>query len=114
MYLLIIILYNEEHLDDILSCLVELGLEDAVTVDSEPLKKVLAYKVPIFAGLKFDLRETPFTKLILAVSENKDAGGQLIAFLKGVGIDFQEPGVGRVLTVKLESVFGEPEVLGEI
>ena len=114
MYLLIIILYAEEHLDDILSCLVELGLEDAVTVDSEPLKKVLAYKVPIFAGLKFDLRETPFTKLILAISENKDAGEQLLAFLKDVGVDFQKPGVGRVLTMKLESAYGEPELLGDI
>lgn len=114
MYLIIIILRKVEHLDDILSGLVELGIEDAATIDSEPLKKSLAYKVPIFAGLKFDLREEPFSKIVLAVSENKDAGEQLAILLKDVGINLKEPGVARILTLKLESVFGEPESLGEI
>lgn len=114
MYLVAIVLHDVEHLEDILSSLVELGVEDAVTVDAEPMKKALAYKVPIFAGLKFDLKEEPFSKIVLAVTENKDAGQQLAAFLKGMGIDISEPGVARILTLKLESVFGEPEGLGEI
>lgn len=114
MYLVAIILHQVERLDDILSSLVELGVEDAVTIDAEPMKKSLAYKVPIFAGLKFDLKEEPFSKIILAVTENRGAGQQLASFLKGLGIDISQPGVARILTMKLETLFGEPEQLGEI
>jgi hypothetical protein len=114
MYLLAIILHKGEHLEDVLSCLVELGIEEAVTLDSEPIKSILAYKVPIFAGLKFDLREKPFSKVIFALSENEDAGAQLVVLLKGVGVNIEEPGVARIFTLKLDSLFGEPESLGEI
>ncbi len=114
MYLVAIILHQVEHLDDILSSLVELGVEDAVTIDAEPMKKSLAYKVPIFAGLKFDLKEEPFSKIILAVTESREAGQRLASFLKGLGIDIDRPGVARILTMKLESLFGEPDELGEI
>jgi len=114
MYLLVIILRKAEHLDDVLAGLVELGIQDAVTVDAEPLKKSLAYKVPIFAGLKFDLREEPHSKIIMAVSEDQEAGKQLTVILKEVGIDLKEPGVARILTLKLESTFGEPEILDDI
>ncbi len=114
MYLLIIILHKGDHLEDTLSCLVELGIEEAVSLDAEPIKSTLAYKVPIFAGLKFDLREKPLSKLILALSEKEDAGAQLVVLLKDVGINTAEPGVARIFTLKLESLFGEPESLGEI
>jgi nitrogen regulatory protein P-II 1 len=114
MYLVAIILHEVERLEDVLSTLVELGVEDAVTIDAESMKKTLAYRVPIFAGLKFDLKEEPFSKIILAVTENKDACRQLASFLKSIGIDISRPGVARVLSVKLESLFGEPEELGEI
>jgi nitrogen regulatory protein P-II 1 len=114
MYLLIIILHMAEYLDDVLSGLVELGISDAVTVDMEPMKKSLAYKVPIFAGLKFDLREQPSSKVIMAITESKDAGKHMAIMLKDVGADIDEAGVARILTLKLESAFGEPEELGEI
>jgi hypothetical protein len=113
-YLIAIVLHQVERLDDVLSSLVELGVEDAVTIDAEPMKKSLAYKVPIFAGLKFDLKEDPYSKIILAVTDDRNAGRQLAAFLKGVGIDIDKPGVARIFTLKLESLFGEPEELGEI
>jgi hypothetical protein len=113
-YLIAIVLHQVEHLEDILSSLVELGVEDAVTIDAEPMKKSLAYKVPIFAGLKFDLKEDPFSKIVLAVTENGEAGQQLASFLKGLGIDIDTPGVARIVTIKLESLFGQPEELGEI
>ena len=114
MFLIIIILHKEEFLEDILSGLVELGVDEAVTIDSEPMKKVLAHKVPIFAGLKFDLREKPFSKLILTLADNADVGKQLVDLLKGIGMNVEEPGVGWVLTLKLESIFGEAEGLGDI
>ncbi len=114
MYLLIIILHKEEYLDDVLSCLIELGIEDAVTIDSESMGKALAYKVPIFAGLRFDLGGKPFSKVVLATSDDKDSGKELIALLKEVDIDLKVPGVARILTLKIESIYGTPEAIEEI
>jgi hypothetical protein len=114
MFLVIIILHREDFLEDLLSGLVELGVDEAVTIDSEPMKRVLAYKVPIFAGLKFDLREKPFSKLILALADNANVGKQLVDLLKGTGMNIEEPGVGWILTLKLESAFGEAEGLGDL
>jgi hypothetical protein len=104
MYLLIIILHKEEYLDDVLSCLVELGIEDAVAIDSESMEKALAYKVPIFAGLRFDIGGKPFSKVILATSEDKESGKELIKLLKEVDIDLEIPGVARIITLKIESI----------
>jgi hypothetical protein len=114
MFLIIIMLHREDFLEDILSGLVELGVDEAVAIDSEPMKKILAYKVPIFAGLKFDMREKPFSKLILALADDADVGKRLVDLLKGSGVNIEEPGVGRILTLKLESAFGEAEGLGDI
>ncbi|MCK4352393.1 hypothetical protein KAW65_03185 [candidate division WOR-3 bacterium] len=114
MYLLIIILHKEEYLDDVLSCLVELGIEDAITIDSESMEKALAYKVPIFAGLRFDLKGRAYSKTVLTVTENLDTGKEVMKFLKEIGINFEETGTGRIITLKIESLFGAPGELEEI
>ncbi|MCD6276759.1 hypothetical protein J7J69_00760, partial [candidate division WOR-3 bacterium] len=55
MYLLVIILHKEEYIEDILSLFVELGIEDAAIIESQSLTRALAYDVPIFAGLRFQM-----------------------------------------------------------
>jgi len=114
MYLLLIVLNREEYLDDILSCLLELGIEDAVTVDAESMKRSLAAQVPIFAGLRLDLGRRPFSKVILSTSNNKNTGNEIIRLLKEVDIDLEAPGVCRIYTLNLESVLGTPETIEEI
>jgi len=114
MYLLLIVLNKEEYLDDILSCLLELGIEDAATVDAESMKRSLAAKVPIFAGLRLDLGRRPFSKIVLSTSNSKDTGKEIIRLLKEVDIDLEAPGVCRIYTLNLESVFGTPETIEEI
>lgn len=110
MYLLLIIIHKEELLEDVLSCLVELGVTDAVIIDTQSMGKVLAYKVPIFAGLRFQLGGgRPYSKTILALSDDKNIGDQVANLLKEVDIDIETPGIGRIITVKIESLFGTPE-----
>lgn len=109
MYLLIITLNKEEYLDDVLSVLVEIGITDATIIDTQSLEMALAYKVPIFAGLKFQLGgRTPYSKTIFVLTENKEAGNEIILLLKEVGIDLEEKGVARIITIKIESVLGTP------
>ncbi len=114
MYLLLIVLNREEYLDDVLSCLLELGIEDAATVDAESMKRSLAAQVPIFAGLRLDLGRRPFSKIIFATSDSRDTSNELIRLLKEVDIDLEAPGVCRIYTLKLESIFGTPETIEEM
>lgn len=115
MYLLIIILHKEEWLKDVLSCLVELGIEDAITIDSESMELALAYKVPIFAGLRFDLGgEKVYSKTVFAVTEDLNTGKEIIRMLKDIGINLEEKGAGRIITLKIESILGAPKELEEI
>jgi hypothetical protein len=114
MYLLIITLHNEEWLDDILSCLIELGIEDAITVDSESMETSLARKAPIFAGLRFELKDKAYSKTILTTTPDKEAGKEIVSFLKEIGIDLEEKGAGRIITLKVESVLGAPQEIEDI
>lgn len=112
MYLLIITLNREEYLDDVLSVLVEMGITDVTILDTQSLEMALAYKVPIFAGLKLQLDgRTPYSKTILVLTDSSEAGQEIIGLLKGVGIDIEEKGVARIVTIKVESVLGSsPDV----
>lgn len=109
MYLVIIILTKEEILDDLLSILVELGSTDATIVETQSMEGFLAHRIPIFAGLRLQLSgKNVYAKTILAISDDKNIGGEIVQLLKDSGIDFNE-GMGRIITVKIDSIFGEPQ-----
>lgn len=113
MYLMVIILHKEEYLDDILQLFVELGVEDAVIIESESLTQALAYGVPIFAGLRFQLKgERRYSKIVFAITDEKETASNMVELLKEQEIDFEKPGTGRILLIKLEEVIGKPEEIG--
>ncbi len=112
MYLLVIILTKEGILEDVLSVLIELGITDASILDSQALGRVLAYKVPIFAGLRFGMEGgRTYSKTILALVEDREADRKIARLLKDVEIDLDKPGTGLIATIKVESLIGR---LGEV
>ncbi|HID96020.1 MAG TPA: hypothetical protein EYP53_08200 [Candidatus Latescibacteria bacterium] len=112
MYLLIVVLNKEEFLEDVLSVLVELGVTDATIIDSQAMGRALAYEVPIFAGLRFQMGGgRPYSKTIFALVEDKEVGAQMVRMLKEVDIDLESPGVGCIITIKIESALGTPSEL---
>lgn len=112
MYLVVIILNKEEHLDEILQSFLEVGITDATVVDSQSMGNVLAFEVPIFAGLKYQLGGSrPFSKMIFAISEDTESVEYLVKILEDVGIEVNKPGILRILTLKVESLHGKPEEL---
>ncbi len=112
MYLVVIILNKEEHLDDILQSFLEVGISDATVVDSQSMGNVLAFEVPIFAGLKYQLGGTrPYSKMIFAISEDTESVDYLVKIMEDTGIEINKPGVIRILTIKLETMYGKPEEL---
>lgn len=107
MYLLIIVLNREELVDDVLSVLVELGITDATIINSESMRRVLAYEVPIFAGLRIG-GDRPYSKLIFALVEDKDIGTEIVEMLQDIDIDLLAPGVATILTIRIESFLRTP------
>lgn len=112
MYLLIIILNQEKFLEEVMEVLVELGITDATVIESQSMEKVLAYEVPIFAGLRFQTKgQRKYSKTILALVDDKQLADEILRFLQEMDIDFMAPGVGRIITVKVESALGIPSEL---
>jgi hypothetical protein len=110
LYLIIIFLTKEEILDDLLSILVELGSTDTTIIESQSMGGFLAHRIPIFAGLRLQLGgKHVYSKTILAISDDKDAGKKVVHLLKDSGFDFDE-GMGRIMVLKTEEVYGEPQL----
>jgi nitrogen regulatory protein P-II 1 len=110
MYLLMILLNKEEYLDDLLSCLLELGIEHASILDTQSMSTVLATQIPIFASLRLSPRHSKaYSKTILAVGESTKVAEDLLRLLKSVGIDTQQD--IRIIVMKAEEVIGSMEDL---
>jgi len=110
MNLLIIIINKEEYVERILSLLIESGISGATILDSEGLGHFLAYKIPIFAGLRTLVGEgKSVNKTILAVLENDDILIQFKKLLADENIDFTRPGVGIMAVIPSVSVIKAEE-----
>jgi len=110
MYLLIVILHKEEFLDDLLSALIEIGVEEASILDSQSLGSALAYQVPIFSGLRFQMHGgRPYSKTVIAISDKPNIGKDLASILKDSDIDIEAPGVGRMIVVDIKETYGTSE-----
>ncbi len=110
MYLVIVFLNKEEILDDLLSILVELGATDTSIVESQSMGGFLAHHIPIFAGLRLQLGgKSIYSRTLFAISDDKKIGEKIIYLLKDSGIDFNA-GMGRIIVVKIESIYGEPQL----
>jgi mannitol/fructose-specific phosphotransferase system IIA component (Ntr-type) len=96
-YLMVIVVNQEKYFDDILSALIELGVEDATIVNSEGLKGVLAYEIPIFSGF---LKVRPYTRTIFALTEDRNLDLELVQILKDININVLE--VANLFTLEVE------------
>lgn len=106
MVLLLIVLNDPRYLEDVLSALVEVGITQATLVDSTAMGQALAEHVPIFAGLRHELWNRPYTKLILARLEKEEVVDELLEILKEVDVDFEEGKAGMLLTIPVSRSVG--------
>jgi nitrogen regulatory protein P-II 1 len=106
MKLLIFVLNQEEHLEEVLELLVELGIRGATVIDSVGMGRLLSHNIPIFAGFSSMMQENrPFNKTIFTVIEDDD----LDDIVKGISTivgSLEGPGTGILMTVPLDSVIG--------
>jgi nitrogen regulatory protein PII len=112
MHLLFIILNEEKFLEDALSVLVELGVTGANVTEVRSMGPMLAYDVPIFAGLRYQMEgRRPYAKLIFALVQDEGIVEQIAVSLKEVGLNFEQPGMGFIFTVPVGKVIGREQDL---
>lgn len=107
LYLLIVIIYKEKYLEDILTTLVEVGILNSNVITTQSLEEALPIHVPIFAGLKFTMEgEKPFSRIVLAVVDTEDVIYDIDSILKESGIDLTKEKIGEIFTVPISNAIG--------
>ena len=109
MQILLIILYREDLLDEVLTALVEMEITGASVLNGTSMERVLSEDVPIFAGLWDALGSGGGqTRTIVAQIENRSLFEPLIRLLKEAGADFMDPKIGKVFTLPVDQYI-EPD-----
>ncbi|RMD96684.1 MAG: hypothetical protein D6814_10945 [Calditrichaeota bacterium] len=106
MKVLFIILNKEEYLDEVLEAFLELGLRGATIIDSVGMGRILAYEIPIFAGLRSILPgNRPFNKTILTLVEDEKIP-EIVAAVEQIVGSLEKPGTGIAFSVPVDFVKG--------
>ena len=102
MQILLIILYREGLLDEVLSALVEMEITGAVVLDGTTMERVLSEEVPIFAGLWQNIGGGGHVKTIVAAIPDRGVLQPLVLHLEEVGADFTDPETGRIFSIPVD------------
>lgn len=108
MQLLVLVLNKEEFLESILTAFVEVGITGATIIDSVGMGRVLAYDVPIFAGLRATTQAyqaKPYNKTIFTVIKDDNMLKQAIEVIEEI-VDLNVPGTGLLFAFPLSVVKG--------
>ncbi len=106
MELFFLILNKEEYLEEIMEMFLELDIRGATVIDSVGMGRILAYEVPIFAGMRDLLPGSrPFNKTILTIVP-KEKIDNIIAAIEQIIGNLSKPGTGIVFTVPVSNLKG--------
>lgn len=107
MKLLVFVLNNEEHLEEVMEAYVEAGVAGATILDSEGMGRFLTYEVPLFAGFKeFMKGNKPYNKTILSLIKDEKIIQKLMPLVDGIVGGLDNPGTGIMFTVPVDWAAG--------
>ncbi len=107
MKLLVFVLNNEEHLEEVLEAYIEAGVTGATIIDSEGMGRFLTYEVPLFAGFKdFMKGNKPYNKTIVSVVRDEATVQRLKSLVDERIGGLDNPGTGIMFTVPVDWVSG--------
>jgi len=111
MKLVTIVLNKTEHLEDLLTAFLEIGVSGATVVDSVGMGRILSHDVPIFTGLRSAFPGTsPVNKTILLVTED-GLVDDILTVTEDVCGSFEGPGTGLVFVLPIDIARGVGEGL---
>jgi hypothetical protein len=100
------LIIKEDFLDEVLEAFLELDIRGATVLDSVGMGRILAYEVPIFAGLRSIIPGSrPYNKTIFTIID-EDKLESLVAAVEQICGDFSTPGMGVMFTVPVNFVKG--------
>ena len=106
--LMIIRLYKPEKLADLLTALVEVGINNASIVRASSMSKLISYQMPIFAGLNLrSSKKNTEAIIVFCAFFDKKKPSQLTSVLRDFQIDIYKPGNGYIQVISTKKIFGE-------
>lgn len=101
---MILHLYNDKYVDDMILALSEAGIEDTIVLSGETLGQKMLYDIPLFASFK----DSPdiiqgYGNIIMGIAE-KDQILFALDELKNSGLDLQKKGMIKIFLLPIEVV----------
>lgn len=101
---MILNLYKENFLDDVMMALTEASVDETIILSGEALSHKIAFDMPIFAGFRESVgSEKGYAKIIMAVAE-PDQIDMMLEALQGAGINFVEDHIGKIIILPVEKI----------
>ena len=102
---MILHLYKERYLDDILMALTESGVEDTIILEGQTLGHKLISDMPLFSGFRksFGTRKG-FAKVVMAMAQ-QDQIDTFIEELKNSGIDILKEEIASIVLIPIEKQY---------
>lgn len=97
---------KEDYLDEVLEAFLELDIRGATVIDSVGMGRILAYEIPIFAGLRSLIPgNRPYNKTIFTIIDEEKLE-PLVTAVEQICGDFSQPGTGIMFTIPVQFVKG--------
>ena len=103
MFLLFIILKDENKLEEVMDSLLELGITGATIIDSNAMGKIMSDNLPLFGGLRKSFEGSkPLSKTIFSVV-NGNQIKEIVTLLEKV-LKKQNETLGLIITLPVDIV----------
>ncbi len=107
-YLMAITLYDKHHLTDLLTSMLEVGINNASIIQAKSMARLIAYELPVFAGLSFkSSRKNSEAVVVLSTLFGITQVQQLTSILKEQHFDLSKAGNGFIQIIKSKKLIGE-------
>ena len=105
--LLICIIEKDDHLDDVLEALVEVGITGATILNARGMFEYLADEIPLFAGFRNLIEDhNPTNKMVISVMRNEERLQLAMDTIESIYGSFSEPNSGIMFSLDIGHLRG--------
>ena len=98
-------LYRENYLDDILMAMTQAGIEETVVLSGESFGHKLTFGMPLFAGFRNTIgSEKGYSNVIMGKAKQEQID-YLLDELKNANVNFIEDEIGKIILLPIEKEY---------